>query len=152
MSIRESLFALTKSEHFQRNDVDLSELTGVEGQKGVMIEMTLGERGELEKFIDQNKAYYRAAYIVFCLYEANKDNQLVRVFQNNEIDNVMQLPWQSLDFLFEEALDVCGLLKDEAKFYRWLVKKGISQDAFDGMSDADRKALEKEHADSQGKN
>ena len=109
MSIKESIFACEP----KQREVDLSELTGVSGQKGTMVELTLGDRELLEKTIGKEPNLYRAAYIAFCLYEDNENGELVRVFSEDDISRLANLPFHKLHYLAEEAFRVCSILADD---------------------------------------
>ena len=109
-TLRESIFSCER----KQVEVDLSDFANTPGAKGTMVELTLGDRERMESAIGKSKDnnLVRAAYIVFCLHEDNENGELMRVFQDDDVERVSELPWMKLHPLYEKALMACRIIDD----------------------------------------
>ena len=96
----------------KQKTVDISELTGNDGDTAVIQSITLGERERMEKFLADGENAHRAAYIAYSLYRETDDG-LERIFDESDIERIKDLPFSAGTELYIEILRINGLLDEK---------------------------------------
>ena len=98
--------------HCQRNrkEIDISQLTGVDGDKALILSLSYGDM--IEIFKEENKEQFAEMFIARSLYYES-DGVLDRVFDDNEIDAIKNMQYNVVADFYREITKFSAVDKEK---------------------------------------